>query len=176
MHHGHSETKSHDRSRCESHCVCQSHVHHTMQTACGGLSCSAESHCKQQYDDGDMSSSQRTSVGVAANHSCRVDPDTQLSSDTSEESVNRLAEQLKHCAVDSVEVNQVTYNDGQSVDAQNQLSCNVPTDELTARAVSSPVCRCRQAEFVALYLLYNLGSLDALRLGMEWKHLLRSVT
>ena len=43
--------------------------------------------------------------------------------------------------------------------------------EIQSHAAS--VCRCRQAEFVAIYLIFNLGNTDALRLAMEWKSLLR---
>ena len=41
--------------------------------------------------------------------------------------------------------------------------------EVGGRAEDAGYCRCRQAEFVAVYLLFNLGSPDALALGFEWR-------
>ena len=31
----------------------------------------------------------------------------------------------------------------------------------------------RQAEFVGIYLLYNLGNTEAIQLGLNWKNVLR---
>ena len=56
----------------------------------------------------------------------------------------------------------------QEVDNRNQ-----EVDNQKQEVNSFQCCQCRQSEFVAIYLLYNLGSPDALALGYEMKPLLK---